>query len=608
MLQALCAYAQREELVQDPDFQKRAVDYELALDPDGRFLGLVPLAEGKRRATLEGLPIQPSSRNQPGSTSFLVDNASYVFGTPKDGPDREKKLASAARCSEAFRELVVSAARTVTAVRPLARFVANVDEIARADAALREAEGKTGEKRADKVLVPSVAGRRLHEDPEARAWWKATRQAGSPAGEEAGIGVCLVTGQTGTLAATHPALKGPPFPGTGAKLVSFDKGAFRSHDLSQGANAPVSERAAQLYVAALNHLLERVGDRPHRSAVKLDSETVTICWTRERSNAAELVLSLFDPVSTNADATASLRSVWEGAHHLEHDPTAFYAVTLSVNSARVVVRDWIETTAAQIHANVGQWFSDLQVTEGAARPVPLRALLAALEAVPSAKGDTRGLPPNLATRVFRAAVQGGPLPRSLLLAAVQRLRVPPQERKDNEFVLRARAGLIKAVLLRMAPPLEVTVALDESNHESAYLLGRLFAVLEKLQLLASGRGNDLNATLRDRYYGAASTTPAAVFGRLLALSVHHASKTRDSGLGVVVERAKAAIMDALPAASLPTTLTLEDQGLFAIGYYHQREAFWRKAPKGGAPEEASAANGDAVSDETALSEAQEDRS
>lgn len=120
------------------------------------------------------------------------------------------------------------------------------------------------------------------------------------------------------------------------------------------------------------------------------------------------------------------------------------------------------------------------------------------------------------------------------------------------------------------------MALDESNTDRAYLLGRLFAALERLQLVASGRGKDLNATIRDRYYGAASTTPAAVFGRLLSLSMHHASKARDDGGGVIAEKTKAGIMSQLPAEGFPRTLGLEDQGLFAVGYYHQREAFFTK--------------------------------
>ena len=578
MLQALCAYAERERLVEDPDFEKRPVDYELVLTAEGRFLGLVPLADGKQRRTLSGLPLSPSSKNNPGNPSFVVDNAKYLLGIPDAGGDAGEKLVKAQRCMLSFRELVQAAATATTdhGLVGLLRFLDNAEQVSKADAALADAEERKPEGRGGKVLVPRVGEHLVHEREEVRGWWREQRAAARLGKESGNHSLCLVTGQMCAVAATHPPLMGPPFAGPGSKLVAFREAAFRSHGLNQGENAPVSERAAQLYTTALNHLLERTSTGRRRGAISLDAETVSVCWTRDQSDAPELLLSLFDPIATNSEATEALRAVWKGAERKSYDPTAFYAVTLSVNSARVVVRDWIETTAADIKRNVGRWFDDLKVQEGETQPVPLRALLNALQAVPDAGGDKRGLPALLSARVFRAAVYGGALPRSLLLSAVQRLRVPPQNKRDNDFVLRARVGLIKAALRRQTPPLEVTVALDESNLQPAYLLGRLFAALEKLQVVASGRGNDLNSTIRDRYYGAASSTPSAVFGRLLALSMHHASKSRDNGIGIVAEKAKASIMNALPAAPLPRTLDLEQQGVFAIGYYHQREAFFRK--------------------------------
>lgn len=365
--------------------------------------------------------------------------------------------------------------------------------------------------------------------------------------------------------------KGPPFPGTGAKLVAYDKKAFETHHLEQGDNAPICESAARKYTAALNALLERDPTGRRRSALDLD-ESVVVFWTRERSDAPAFVLDVLAPPARGADAAHAAASPWRGVQAHTFDPTPFYAVTLGVNSARVVVRDWLETTAAEVGASLARWFEDLRVGEGEPAPVPIPALLKALQATPSARGDKRGLPPGLTARLLHAALAGGPLPRALLVAAVQRMRVPTHDRDD----LHLRVAVIKAVLRRQANALEVPVALDESKTDRAYLLGRLFAALEKLQAAASGRGNDLNSTIRDRYYGSASSTPAAVFGRLLALSMHHASKTRNDGLGKSAERTKAAIMAQLPADRFPRTLTLDEQGLFAVGYYHQREAFFRK--------------------------------
>jgi CRISPR-associated protein Csd1 len=381
------------------------------------------------------------------------------------------------------------------------------------------------------------------------------------------------------VARTHPILKGAPFPGTGAKLVAYDKDAFTSQHLEQGDNAPVSGPAALKYAAALNALLEKDAQGRRSSAIDLDDESVVVFWTREGRDAPELLLDVLAPPVRGADAVHHAESAWRGKAARGFDATPFYAATLGVNSARVVVRDWLETTAREVVSNLAQWFDDLRLGENAPEALPLVEMLRALQATPGARGDKRGLPPGQAARLFRAAVQAGPLPRSLLVAATQRLRVPPHAREDGRFVLRARVAIIKAVLRRQGR--EVPVALDESNTERPYLLGRLFATLEKLQLVASKRGNDLNATIRDRYYGAASSTPAAVFGRLLSLSMHHASKAKDDGLGVIAERAKASILGKLAAERFPRTLSVEEQGLFAVGYYHQREAFFAKKDKAG---------------------------
>jgi CRISPR-associated protein Csd1 len=587
MLQALYAYAEREG-IGDVDFEKRKVDYQLVLADDGGFLGLVPLASDKVRAEIDGLPIGPASKNNPGYPSFVVDNAMYVLGTPKDGGDAGKKRENADRCRTSYRDLVGLAAQDSPdeGLCALHAFALNDAEIRRADAALAEVHAKP-DKRGDCVLVPLLEsdGSLIHARPAVRRWWERRRAAEHAAAAEGALGRCLVTGALGPIARIHPIVKGAPFPGTGAKLVAYDKDPFSSQHLEQGANASVSELAAQRYVAALNHLLEREGDR-RRSAVPLDADTVVVFWTREQSRAPKLLLSLFDPVPKAADAADSVEAVWRGIRPITFDPTPFYAVTLSANSTRVVVRDWFETTAAALREDLERWFTDLQLGEGEAEPVPLVLMLRALQATPSAQGDKRGLPPGLATRVFRAAVQGSPLPLSLLAAALQRVRLPPREKEDHRFVLRARVGMIKAVLRRRGRK-DIDVALDDNNTDVPYLLGRLFAVLENLQ----GRALDNpNATIRDRFFGAASSTPALVFPRLLRLSIHHATKIANRW----PEPLKARIVDKLPSAPFPAVLDLEQQGLFAIGYYHQREALFRKAPQPEAP-----AGADAPTTETA---------
>lgn len=597
MLTALVAYADREGLG-DLDFETRPVDYELRIDDEGTFVGLVPLGTDRGRARLSGLSKGPPSKNNPGYANFVVDNAGYVLGTPKQGA----RAGNAEKCFESYSKLIDDAEKDSRddGLRAIGKFIHRSDQREAADEKLKHCEAAKSNRqetadrnvaaRADKVLAPTLdsdGALRVHERDRVVKWWTARRAKERAVAAAGPLGRCLVTGELAPVARTHDPIKGPPFPGTGAKLAAFDKDAFTSQHLDQGANAPVSEPAARKYTAALNALLERdPATERRRSAIDLDKESVVVFWTREESDAPGFVLDVFAPPPRDDDAARVAQSVWTGRASRTFDPTPFYGVTLGVNSARVVVRDWFETTAAKVKEALERWFADLHVGAGEPEPVPLGKLLRALEATPDAQKDKRGLPPGLAATLFRAAVQGGPLPRSLLAAAVQRMRVPPGKKEDTRFVLRARVAIIKAVLLRQRPSqMEVPVALEESNTQRAYLLGRLFAALERQQLDAAGKGHEPNATIRDRYYGAASSTPAAVFGRLLSLSMHHASKARKDGRGIRAERAKEAVMSRLAAEPFPRTLGLEDQGLFAIGYYHQREAFFQQHsdPKGGHP-------------------------
>lgn len=574
MLQALVAYADREGLG-DVDFDKRAVDYQLVLRNDGTFLGFVPLGSGKNRAELNGLPIGPPSKNNPGYPNFIVDNATYVLGIAKEGGDPAKKRDNAEKCRISFRDLVALANREAAdeGLAALHAFLTNEEEMKRADAALEKIDAKPAG-RGERILVPMLesAGTNIHMRPNVRRWWTERRDKERAQASEGGRERCLVTGTIGSIARIHPGLNSHPFPGTGAKLVAYDKEPFSSHYLDQGANAPVSELAALKYVAALKHLIEKDGDR-RRSAVFLDSETLVVFWTREESEAPKLLLSLFDAPPKAQEGAESLLSIWRGVRPATFNPTPFYAMTISPNAARIVIRDWFETTAKELKLNLDKWFDDLHLGSEEVEPMPLLKMLRALQATPDASSDKRGLPPNLGTRVFRAAVQGSPLPISLLSAALGRLRIPPREREDARFVLRARVGIIKAVLKRQGK--EISVALDEEKDDVPYLLGRLFAVLERLQLAAQGKERELNATIRDRYFGAASTNPALVFPRLLKLSVHHSRKVEGNFFEILQGR----IIGKLPPKSFPAILDMNEQGLFAIGYYHQREALFRKNPQ-----------------------------
>ena len=564
ILQALCAYAEREHLVEDPVLEMRKVDYILTVRNDGLVVGATPTAGDDGRAKMMAGPRAPK-RAVNIVAGLLFDNSTYVLEVAKvaedDSEPSDAEREKARVRAHAFEVAAEGLARgsTDAGVQAVFLFSKRRDENRKRVFNLLPAVEWTG----SEWLAFSLAdaeGELIYQRPGVK---DALRSVSSVASSEASVGQCLVTGQIGPLARLHPSIKHvPKGQSSGASLVSFNADAFTSHGLSQGDNAPISERSAMLYGAALNHMLERTPARYYRSGVGVGDDAVIVFWTRHRDDTADFLASLFQPSTT--DVTNVMESPWKGLEPGEFDAEPFYAMTLGGNASRVVVRDWLEVTTGAVKASVRLYFQDLQISEKAAKPLPLWMLLKAVESP-----GGQGLSPQLGARLFRSALSGAPFPRELLGLALRRLRLPPKD--DEASITRHRCALIKAVLCRQfrnAGRKELTVSLDESNHEVPYLLGRLFAVLERLQRVAQG---DVNVSIRDRFFGSASATPSLVFPRLLKLSIHHAAKAESSGW---LEKIKGQVIDALPPARFPGTLSLDDQGLFAVGYYHQREWFF----------------------------------
>ena len=368
----------------------------------------------------------------------------------------------------------------------------------------------------------------------------------------------------------HPKIKGVD--GTASAevpLVSFNLDAFTSYGKEQGANAPTSEVAAFRYGAALNRLLDR--NAGSRNRIKIGDATVAF-WA-DASQAGEtaaaaaesLFSSLIEPPSDAAEA-AKLGDVLEKFRQgrLALDPgvdpgTRFHVLGLSPNAARLSVRFWLTDTVEALAVRLARHYRDLAVEPSPWKSQPsVQRLLVRTVAL---QQKFENIPPLLAGEVMRAVLGGSRYPRTLLAAAVTRLRAG-----DNPG-FGWHAAVIKACINRSARSEEdhLPVALDTDNPSPAYQLGRLFYVLESAQWEALGR---VNATIADRYYGAASATPARVFGPLLRGLRNHVADARKRGTGEWIERKVAEIMSHLPP-ELPKTLTLEEQGRFAVGYYHE---------------------------------------
>jgi len=411
----------------------------------------------------------------------------------------------------------------------------------------------------------------LHDRAAARALLAAAAKPGAAAQ------ICLVSGMAAPAARLHPSIRGVQnTQSSGASLVSFNLDAFKSYGKEQGDNAPTSEAAAFRYGEALNRMLDRGSG--NRLAHPLGDATMvfwadTSATVDEPAAAAadQLFASWFDPAAT-ADADQdraeaaklrdALQQVADGRPEAA-DPrlkpgTRFNVLGLAPNAARLAVRTWVQDDFAAFAQRLQAHYQAIHIEPlpWRAKPPSIGRLLVKTTALQE-KFDN--IPPLLAGDVASAVLTGGRYPRTWLTAAITRLRAG-----DNGGT-GWHAAAIRAVLTRSDKE-PVPVSLDPDNPNPAYQLGRLFAVLEGAQRAALGR---VNATIADRYYGAASATPARVFPPLLRGLRAHVSDARKRGLGGWIEPKVIEIMSRLPA-ELPRTLRLEDQGRFAVGYYHER--------------------------------------
>jgi CRISPR-associated protein Csd1 len=421
----------------------------------------------------------------------------------------------------------------------------------------------------------------LHQRPAARALVLAK------VGGEGPRAFCLVSGQEAPVRRLHPTIKGVEgAQSSGAALVSFNLDAFTSYGKEQGDNAPTSEAAAFRYGAALNRLLDR--GSPNRVSRPIGDATV-VFWADASEEAAkpaeDWFLQMFSPVveaeNTNFAGDApkakklqeALELLAAGRPVQELDPeldegVRFHVLGLSPNAARLSVRFWLSDSFGDLARRLGQHHADLAIQPSPWRRSPSVNRLLVQTTALQQKFDN--IPPLLAGEVTRAILTGAPYPRSLLSAALMRLRA------GDDPSTGWHAAVIRAVLARQSrlkhreedqkesPP----VSLDREEQSPAYQLGRMFAMAEIAQRMAL---NSVNATIRDRYFGAASATPATVFPLLLRGMQNHLSKLRKAGKGGFIEREMEQIAGQL-GSTMPRSLKLEEQGRFVIGYYHQRKA------------------------------------
>ncbi|MCF8074776.1 MAG: type I-C CRISPR-associated protein Cas8c/Csd1 [Desulfotignum sp.] len=398
-----------------------------------------------------------------------------------------------------------------------------------------------------------------------------------PNSKEEKKGLCLITGNQDYIERLHDSTPLSGGQATG-KLVGFQKNSgFDSYGKEQAFNAPVGRYAQKAYATALNTLTKNQNNR-----VVLGDTTV-IFWAEEPSIVEKTMAFVLTKPKDDPDrgiqAVKQLYQSYQSGKIASEEAKRFYVLGLAPNAARIAVRYWLTGPVAEFARHITQHFDDLEIIRD--KDVPEFFALSSMLSHTALDYKISNVAPNVAGQVTEAVLKGTPYPQTLFYSVIRRIRAE-QGKKINERlvpnVTRIRAAIIKACINRFnrfyhKKEEEIKVSLDKTNKNPAYLLGRLFAVLEKVQWKALGI-----ETIRERFYGAFSSTPVTVYPQLMKLKNHHLAKM-DSGKNFF-ENLIGEIIDGLDGSGIiPRQFSLEEQGRFAVGYYHQRQDLKYKEKK-----------------------------
>lgn len=564
ILQALCEYYDRKAALREmPPYGRewKPIPYLVVINKDGDFLRLESTLEGegnKQKAHKFLMPNEVKGRTIAINPNNLYDKASYVFGSVDEDNSNARDLSAKMAFAQRVKLLASlnkdDKDKGIDSVCSFYNKFESNFELIKKDPIFKDAIKKNNNLFAFKVQgKQSIVGEDEITLPEE--------------GKETGL--CLVTGNKNVpliRISKKIKIKSQKALSSGAVLVGFNSKAFESYGKSQGDNAPISDLADFKFTSALDYLL---GSK--RNCMSFAGDKL-IYWA-SKDNKFEDAFQFFftappkdDPDLNVAIVQAMLKSPLYGTAPEEID-TKFYIALLCPAQSRIAVKLWVEGSIKEIASNIRKYFNDLEIDRdpGDKEYMPLGNLLRSISLQYKKKEN---LPPQLFQSMMRAILEGLPFPELLQTQTIGRVRA-------DRIVNRNRAALLKAYLNRKRNnnEKEITMSLDLTNNNQAYLCGRLFAIFEKIQQEANPSG--VNSTIRDQYFDSFSCTPNVAFARLSALSNHHLQKLA-RGRQVYFERLKGEVMDNIDPNGLPAHFSLDDQSRFTIGYYHQHQAFFKK--------------------------------
>ncbi len=601
ILQALTRYYailsnDPESDIAPPGYSSTGVSFGLNISEKGELLDVIPLFEQVQRGKkLEERPkrmIVPEQVKKASGiiSNFMCENNAYVLGIS----DNEKNDYASRRFEEfkRFHKEILSTT-TSPAAKAVIAFLDTYDY----------KEGRKHPKITPHLeiilkggnLVFMFKGKFAHEDKAIQNAWELYKGGGDSIS-----GQCLVTGEIAPVARLHPSIKGIRGASAfGGSLVSFNEYAYESFGKTQGMNSPVSERTASAYGTALNYLLSSSNENKKFYI----GDTTVVYWAEsEKKEYAKAFLGLCEPEEVEVPAAEEeakpardkkaekkVKKIAEKVRRVQaldtkkllkglDGNTRFYVLGLAPNAARVSVRFFHSNPFNKVVEKIMQHYKDLEIVKEFEDQHTYLTIQDILDETVSPKSSDKDASPLLAGSVFRAILENTPYPAALFNSIINRVRAD-QDEKFSKKINYARAAIIKAYLLRKyrnQPENKfqevLVMSLNEQSAIPAYLLGRLFAVLEKVQQEAIG---DMNASIKDRYFTSACASPKTVFPTLLRLSQHWISKAE---FGYASDNRIEKIMNLLDIEKnpFPAHLTLDEQGIFVLGYYHQRTAFFVK--------------------------------
>lgn len=556
-----------------------SVSFGLCLDNEGNLIDLMDLRipeKNKLRPRIMLVPMHPPRSGQNAPASYLCDNASYVLGYDEklqkmldDPPTEGDKLKDFEKLKKkvgnAFANFQKLHTEILGADHLISKFLRQwqpqeIENHPRFESLLKDIKASS-----NFVFYLEDEDIYAHDDNSIK-----DLVLKAPAEEEGEKGQCLITGEMDEIARIHNKIKGVNGAnGAGATIVGFNDEAFESYGKAQSYNAPIGKKAMFQYTTALNYML---ADKAYHSRL---GEITVVFWANKPGKYGDPLKAVMPGFAIKEEAAEysnlikDLILALKQGRPLKHgeyelDPMAeVYVLGLAPNNARLAIAFWEVNSFEFFLHRIADHIENLEIIGGKGDLSSDRLLW---ETIPKASKDKK-VPSTIVKSFALSIFTGGLYPISLYQAIINRIRA------DGD-VNAVRAALIKAYLIRKYKIMNyeevITVSLNESDPNVGYQLGRLFAVLEKLQ--KDALGPNINATIKDRYFSSASSSPASVFPQLLKLSLYHSAKAKSGGYW---EKIKTNILDKI-GTQLPQHLSLDDQGRFILGYYHQVKSIYTK--------------------------------